>query len=128
MALPIPWPLSAAGFAVAIDGIRSSFRWLGFLPGYSRNDLSARLTVYPEQLEVRIISAQLHAYSSVRSVDFVPERAFTREQVVLHVDRTQTTYSVATRSGAIARDLLRFLLARGCSLTPRAHQAIKRSD
>ncbi len=122
MALPIPRPLPAAGFTVPVDRIDSSFRLWGFLPGYSHNDISPQLVLYPERMAVKVMQTSHHEYTALRQVDYQPE-GFLRRAAVVFSFADHTEYSIKPSSVAITRDLLGFCHERRFALTPAARQA-----
>lgn len=121
----IPRPIPAAGFAVAVEQIRSFFRLFGILPGSSRNDLSCRLTLYADGWEVKILRTQRHSYSAILVADYLPERFWRRAQVVLKVADQHTTYFLRFPSEALTRDLLCFFHEQGIPLSASAQQQIR---
>ncbi|WBA41491.1 hypothetical protein [Hymenobacter canadensis] len=118
----IPHPLPPDGFPVPIDRIDSAFRLLGFLPGYSHNDLTCRLVLHETHWEIKILTTQQHSYPAIKQVDFRPESFWSRARVLLSVQPDHLEYIIKPSSGAVARALLRFCLERGLPLTPAARQ------
>lgn len=118
----IPQPLPPEGFPVPIDRIDSSFRLLGFLPGYSHNDLSCRLVLHETHWEIKILINQQHSYPAIQQVDFKPESFWSRARVLLSVQPDHLEYTVKPSSAAVTRALLRFCHERGLPLTLAARQ------
>jgi hypothetical protein len=109
------------GFAVPIDKISSGFRVWGILPGYSHNDVSPQLVLYPQRMAVKVMQTSYHEYTALRRVDYQPEGFLRSAKVVLQF-AGHTEYEISPSSVAITRDLLRFYHERGAPLTPAAHQ------
>ncbi|WP_022825342.1 hypothetical protein [Hymenobacter norwichensis] len=123
MAAPrIPRPLPPEGFSVLVDRIDSSYRALGFLPGYSRNSLSPKLILHATYLEVKIMQTSYHEYTSLREVGYEPEGFFSGPKLLFSFT-DDTEYSVTPASTAILRDLLAFCQEGNFPLSAAAQQA-----
>lgn len=123
MAAPrIPRPLPPEGFSVLVDKIDSSYRVLGFLPGYSRNSLSPKLILHTTYLEVKIMQTSYHEYTSLREVGYEPEGFFSGPKLVFRF-ADDTEYTVTPASVAILHDLLAFCQEGGFPLSEAAQQA-----
>ncbi|QIX61978.1 hypothetical protein FY528_04250 [Hymenobacter lutimineralis] len=121
----IPDPLPPEGFSLPVDEIEGSFRTWGFLPGYSRNSLSARLTLYPEQVELKVLSVSSYPYAALREVGYRPAGLLRQERVVLFFTSPKhTSYSFIPSSAPIRRAFLQFCVQRGLHLSAEAQQAL----
>jgi hypothetical protein len=123
MAAPrIPRPLPPEGFSVLVDRIDSSYRALGFLPGYSRNSLSPKLILHSTYLEVKIMQTSYHEYTALREVGYEAEGFFSGPKLLFRFT-DDTEYTVTPASATILRDLLAFCQEGGFPLSEAAQQA-----
>ncbi|MCR5887779.1 hypothetical protein LRS06_08310 [Hymenobacter sp. J193] len=121
----IPDPLPPEGFPLPVDEIQGSFLTWGFLPGNSRNDINPRLVLYPDRLEIKVVTASTYEYTAIKRVDYRPAGWLRQERVAIYFNSAnQASYSFIPSSAAIRRAFLQFCQQRGWELSEAALLAL----
>ncbi len=118
-------PLPADGVSVPL---LATFAGLARVPLLSlgKNNLSARLRLYPDELEFKMLRTLRRPYSDIQRIGV--QTAWATRNVEFVWQDSIMTFTANVRSDAWRLALLRFLEGRGAPLAPAAVELLRRSE